>query len=356
MRISPKKHLLELNRVVNESLDRNEFLRMDKNENLEGFPKETIEEIRKIITSEFLTAYPEVEPLYKKLAKCLDVDQKQIYLTAGSDAGIKSVFEVYVEPSEEVIIIHPTYAMYYVYSKMFQARLTQVNFDEKLSLNPEKIIEKISSKTKLVCIANPNSPTGTVFSIKDLESIIYAASKNGSVVLIDEAYHQFWGYSLVNRTKDFDNLIVTRTFSKALGLASVRLGYIVSNSEIVSYLHRVRPMYEVNAFAVELGLYLLDNPHLVDGYVNKVIEARKWLEGELSQLGFNTEPGYANFILIDVGDKKKTKEIEEELFKEKIIIKGGFNYACMEKHIRVGLGTLEQMKTFLHKFRKVVDL
>ena len=354
MRVPPKKHLLKLNRVVNESLVRNEFLRMDKNENLEGFSQEVVQEIREIITSEFLTAYPEVDSLYKKLAECLNVEQKQIYLTAGSDAGIKSVFEVYVEPGDEVVIIHPTYAMYYVYSKMFQARLVEVAFNEDLTLSPERIIENISPATKLICIPNPNSPTGTILSVKDLENIVAVSSKNGSLILIDEAYHQFWGHSFVDRTKAFDNLIVTRTFSKALGLASARLGYIVSNLDIISSLHRVRPMYEVNAFAVGLGLYLLHHPHLVAGYVETVAQARKWLEGELSKYGFNAAPGYANFILIDVGGRERAKKIEKELFKEKIVIKGGFSDPCLKPYIRVGLGTLEQMKIFLEKFCKIV--
>ena len=103
-----------------------------------------------------------------------------------------------------------------------------------MALPPGRIIEKISPATKLVCIANPNSPTGTVFPIRDLEKIIKAASKNGALVLIDEADYQFWGYSAIDLVLAYDNLIVIRTFSKALGLASGRLGYVVSTPEIIS--------------------------------------------------------------------------------------------------------------------------
>ena len=354
MQASPKKHLLELNRVINESLDRDEFLQMNRNENLEGFPEEVIQDIREIITSDFLTAYPEVDPLYRKLAECLNIGKEQIFLTAGSDAGIKAIFEVYVEPGDDVVIIHPTYAMYYVYSRMFQARLVESCFDKNLALSPKQLIDKISPSTKLICIANPNSPTGTIIPIEDLENIVAVASKNGSLVLIDEAYYQYWGYSMVDRTTACDNLIVTRTFSKALGLASARLGYIVSNLDIVSHLYRVRPMFEVNAFAVAIGLYLLKNPNLLAEHVKEVERARKWLEVELSRDGFSTAPGYANFILINVGGKERASKIVKDLFKEKIVIKGGFSDPCMEPYIRIGLGTLEQMKFFLNKFRKVL--
>ena len=136
---------------------------------------------------------------------------------------------MYVDSGDEVIVINPTYAMYHVYSKMFDAQLVKVDFDKNLALPPERIIEEISPATKLVCIANPNSPTGTVFPIQDLEKIIKVASKNEALVLVDEAYYQFWGFSAIDLVLEYDNLIVIRTFSKALGLASARLGYVVSN-------------------------------------------------------------------------------------------------------------------------------
>ena len=147
MPISPKKNLLKLDRVSNESLDRNEYLRLDKNENLKGFSKKIIGDIHNRITSDFLTAYPDAGPLYKKLAQSLGIPKEQIYLSAGSDVGIRTVFEVFVDSEDEVIIIHPTYAMYYVYSKMFDARLIQISFDENLTLPAERIIERISLKS-----------------------------------------------------------------------------------------------------------------------------------------------------------------------------------------------------------------
>jgi len=354
MRVPPKKNLLELNRISNESLNRDEYLRLDKNENLIGFSEKTMEDIHKMVTSDFLTAYPDVSPLYKKLAQCLDIPQNQIHLSAGSDVGIKAVFEVYVESTDEVIIIHPTYAMYYVYSQMFNARLIKINFDENLALPAERIIEKISATTKLICIANPNSPTGTVLPIKDLKKIIEIASENGALVLIDEAYFQFWGNSVIDLVSAYDNLIVVRTFSKALGLASARLGYLVSSSEIISHLFRVRPMYEVNAFAVGLGLYMLEYPDIVTNYVNEIEQSRKWLIKELSKDGIDIAPGFGNFVLINVGDKERAVKIAEILLNEKIVIKGGFRDSCMNPYIRVGLGTLYQMRCFLEKFHKAL--
>jgi histidinol-phosphate aminotransferase len=354
MQTPPKKNLLKLNRITNECLNQDEYLRLDKNENLKGFSDKALQDIQKIVTSDFLTAYPDAGPLYKKLAQCLNIPQEQIYLSAGSDAGIKAVFEVYVEPADEVVIIHPTYAMYYVYSKMFDARLIEIDFDENLALPAEKIIEKISPKTKLICIANPNSPTGTIIPLIDLKKIIGIASENGTLVLVDEAYYQFWGYSAIDMVSEYDNLIIVRTFSKALGLASARLGYLASTPEIVSHLFRVRPMYEVNAFAVSLGLYMLEHPDITVEYVNEIDKSRKWLKDELSIDGINIAQGFANFVLIDVRNKEKAAQIAKSLLNEKIVIKGGFCETCLKPYIRVGLGTMDQMKYFLEKFRKIL--
>jgi histidinol-phosphate aminotransferase len=159
---------------------------------------------------------------------------------------------------------------------------------------------------------------------------------------------------MIDRVSAYDNLVVIRTFSKALGLASARLGYLASTTEIVSHLFRTRPMYEVNAFAVSLGIYILTHPEIVAEYVDEVKRARKFLTEELPKDGFSIIPGFANFVLINVGGKKKAAQIVNGLFNEKVVIKGGFGEACMESYIRIGLGTLEQMENFLYKFRKVL--
>ena len=127
----------------------------------------------------------------------------QIFLSAGSDAGIKSVFEVYVEPGDEVVIIHPTYAMYYVYADMFQARLVKANYEKDLSISIDNIINNISSNTKLVCLANPNSPTGTLLPPEDLQRLLGAGNSHSSMVLVDEAYCQFSGESAIKFLKKY---------------------------------------------------------------------------------------------------------------------------------------------------------
>jgi|SaaInlStandDraft_2_1057019.scaffolds.fasta_scaffold02407_4 histidinol-phosphate aminotransferase len=355
MSIKPKKNILDLFRIPNSNLNRADFLRLDKNENLIGFSEDVINDIKSIISSDFITAYPETGLLYQKLSENLGLDSSQFYLSSGSDAGIKSVFEVYVNPGDEVLVIDPTYAMYYIYADMFQGRLVKVSYERDFTLSVDKIINSISSKTKLVCIANPNSPTGTFIPMDDLQQVIKMANRHGAIALIDEAYYHYCEKTAIGLLKNNENLIITRTFSKALGIASARLGFVISNPSIIANLFKVRPMYEVNSFAVQLGIYFLEHSEIVGDHINQVSHSKIFLKKELLQDGLSIQPSFTNFVLIDVGNSEKSKRIVQLLFDEKIIIKGGFKEPCLESYIRVGIGSIDQMRFFVKELRIVLE-
>ncbi len=329
MPVKPRAHIARLQRLRNVDDNRSHYMRLDKNENLTGLPDAVIADFRQFITSDFVTTYPDTSPLYRKLAEQLGLDVTQIYLSSGSDGGIKSVFEAYVEPGDQVLIVSPTYAMYYVYANMFRAELQEAGFDLGLVLPVERVLEKISPQTKLVCIANPNSPTGTVFSRQELTKILRKAEDSGALFLIDEAYYEYYGETALDLIGESKHLLITRTFSKALGLASVRLGFAVGCADIIGNLFKTRPMYEINAFATAFGSYLVDHPELVSGHVSSIRDARAWLKGEVKRLGLTLRPGFANFALIDVGSPERSAKICALLAKEKIIVKGGFREPCM---------------------------
>ena len=212
----------------------------------------------------------------------------------------------------------------------------------------------MSRMTRLVCIANPNSPTGTIFSQQDVETIVETARNNGTLVLVDEAYYHYCGQSVIDLLNVYDNLIITRTFSKAFGLASARLGYIVSSERIIADLLKVRPMYEVNSFAVRLGIYLLEHPNLISDHVEQVCQAKSFTENVLFEMGLQVSRSYANFVLINVGGREKSAKIAELMYREKILIKCGFEEPCLEPYIRVGLGSVNQMAFFIEKLKLVL--
>ena len=350
-----KKHLIDLERVKNFTGTRSGYLRLDKNENITGFPDEFIDMLKREVSSDFLTAYPEVEPLYEKISKWLGCRKDSIYISSGSDAAIKSVFEVFVEPGDKIIILSPTYAMFNVYADMFQADLTEIGYSENLSISVKDLTEAIEKlKPKLLCIANPNSPTGTVMQRGEIQRIIEVAAAQNSIMLLDEAYYLFCPITAIDLIEQYPQLIVTRTFSKALGLASARLGLAVSHPETAALLHKVRPMYETNAFAVRFAEIVLDNYDLVEKNIKEMVKGKEFLERELGKLGISYFKSYTNFMLIDVGSRERSIAIQKTLYEKKILIKGGFRDNVLNRCIRVSIGNVGQMRVFLDGFKETL--
>jgi histidinol-phosphate aminotransferase len=352
--IPVKEYLKHLQRVQNPSA-RGGYLRLDKNENIIGFEKEFVESLRQEITSDFLTTYPEVDPLYTKIAKWIGCNKENIYITAGSDAAIKAVFEVFVEPGDAVVLLNPTYAMFYVYVEMFQGRLITIDYKEGLSLSAEDILKVLHKhKPKLICIANPNSPTGTILPQKDLRNIIDVAWGQNTVVLIDEAYYLFQPESVIDLISKYHNLVVLRTFSKVMGLASARLGFAVAHPDTTAYLLKVKPIYETNSFAVKFGELVLDNMGLVERNLEDLKKGKEYLEKELDKLGIHYFKSYTNFILIEVGSFAKSVQIGKALYEQKILIKSGFSNDVLRNCIRVTIGSKKQMELFIEKFHEIL--
>lgn len=355
-KIPIKTHLIDLERIKNPQEPRGSFLRLDKNENTIDFSKEITELLKSQITPNFLSTYPEIGALYKKIALHSGCNEENIYITSGSDAAIKAVFEVFAQKGDKVALLDPTYAMYYVYGEIFQTKLLKINFEEDLSLNTENIFNLIEKeRPKLICLANPNAPTGTVISQEDIKRIADLCLKYDIIILIDEAYYPYYSHSSLPLISDYPNLVITRTFSKAFGLASCRLGFAVGQPEIIGYLHKVRPMYETNAFAAKFGELILDNYGIVEKNAEEVNRAKEYLEKELSNLGLPFFKSYANFMLINVSSFEKAVQIKQEMKNRKILITGGFKTAPLEKCIRVSIGSLEQMKYFIDNLKQIID-
>jgi len=356
MTLPVKIHLLELKRVRNpEKRLGKGILRLDKNENPVGLGAKFVDILKKEVTPDFLSAYPEVEPLYEKIAKWVGLKTENIYISSGSDAAIKSVFEVFVEPHDKVLLLSPTYAMFYIYARIFQAELVEIHYRRGLELSTAEIIKAINDqKPKLACIANPNSPTGTIISKEELKNIIETAAKNNCVVLLDEAYCIFSPVSSIDLINKYPNLIVMRTFSKAFSLASARLGFAAGQAEIIGSLHKVRPMYEINAFAARFGELILDNYDLVEKSLKELNKGRQFLEGELDRLKVPYYKNYGNFILIDVDSFERSNKIAQVLLNKKILIKGGFKEDILKNCIRITIGSVSQMKRFLDAFKEAL--
>jgi len=346
--IRPKEHIKNIYRIGPVDKTRMDAIRMDKNEFLPCWPDEWFRDFVGRIKAEHLSVHPELGVLYGKLAHRLNLSEENVVVTAGSDGAIRAAFEVFVGPGDRVVMPSPTFAMYPIYARLYGADLAEVHYDEKLALGADDIIGALNKKTKLVTIANPNSPTGTIFEKKDILEITEAASRSGAAVLIDEAYYPFYEDSMAGLVDRFDNLIVTRTFSKAAGLAGMRVGFAVSNKKVSKMLFAVKPSYEVTTLSALLAEYVLENYERVFEYARRTREGRRYLADFFAKKGYEVFPGFANFLHVDFGKGKE--EIINFLKKRNILFKHTFEAPALKRFSRFTIGPKESLEPFIEIF------
>ena len=355
--IEAKQNIKLLHRFKDLGSDRSSFVRMDKNERSIAFPEKVFHEMMSSISSELLTMYPDQKPFYRKLSTFLNVNEESLLLSPGSDAAIKMIFETYISPHDEIIFLDPTYAMVEVYANMFEAEQIKIKYSEDLLLPFEKLLNSICSKTRAVFIADPNQPTGTILKEDQVVLLLDKALQSDTLVIFDEAYYNFSQRdSVLSHLKMYPNLIVTRTFSKAFGLASVRLGYIISHAQNIDCMYKVKTLSDINLFALKFGEYLLDNYHIVEDYVKNVNESKYLIANSLQSLEIECIGGNANFIHLRLPEKYNLKEIVEEMNNLGYLMRitGSDLPATLDGCIRISVGPADQMKEFLNVFIKVL--
>lgn len=343
--IRPKKTVQEVVRWSVSQADRLDLLRLDKNENCEGWPALMMDGMLADMSRHFLAAYPEPYMLYKKIAKWHGITVDRLLVTAGSEMAIRYLFEAYLEPGDELLSLEPSFAMFEVYAQLCGAKFVPVPFDRSFRISPGDILSRVSRRTKIVAIANPNNPTGTVISERDLVAIVKKAAKHDALVLVDEAYFHFYGRTMLSHVGVLDNLVVTRTFSKACGAASVRLGYAVGPPEVIKTISKLQPIDHVSGFAVLVGCYLIDHDHLILDYVRKVEKGKTYLLRELPKLGLACNGGHGNFILIDLGSRKD--EIVARLKARGVLVGVNLRLPPWSCHIRAAVGPPALMRRFV---------
>jgi len=351
--VEAKKYIKGLFRTLPESAKRaGKIVRLDRNEHTTPFPERHLRNILDNITPDEIAAYPELEPFYGKLSKWLKVNRDQLLITSGSDTGIKAIYEVYVEEDDEVVVFPPTYEMYAVYCAMFGGIKKEVLYNEDFSLPVEKVLNAINHKTKLVAIANPNH-TGTPFKESELIEIIKAARDNDAMVLIDEAYYHFYEYTMLPYINKFDNLIIARTFSKAFGIAALRVGYLVSNKDTIAQLYKDKLTHEITIVSAKFGEYLLDHLEIMEDYIREVKKGIEYLSKEFRQLGISTPKTYANFLYAKLPEGIDAERMVKLLKEKNFYIRGPFSMPPLKGFIRITVGPVEQMRDFISVFKQI---
>lgn len=305
--------------------------------------------IEKFLKSNKLQLYPEYDGLEKKIAKYAGVDKKQIMVTNGSDQAIDLIFRAFTEKSDTVIIPSPSFAMFFQCAQIIGNKiLSPLYRKEDLSFPLEEIFDMINKSVKLIIICNPNNPTGTLLSVKEIEKI--ATKATNTILLIDEAYFEFSGISIVSLIKKYPNIVVTRTLSKVFGLPSLRLGYVIASKTYINELLKIRGPYDVNMIAYTAALATLDDLKGIKKYINEVMnKAKPMVEKFFTKNDIKFYKSAANFILY-----KPTIKDEEKILKENGFLVRPQDKINIEKNLRLSIGTVSQMKSFIETYSKVI--
>jgi histidinol-phosphate aminotransferase len=353
--IKSSKRLSRVNRVFDPYQDRRDFVRLDRNEDPVGWDDSHFKEILSSLTQYDFAAYSDSTIFINKLSKWLDKPAEDFYITSGSDAAIKNIFESYVDENDKVIMQKPSWRMYDVYNDVYKGESVFINYNSELKWEPEKIIESLNTvKVKLIIIANPNQPTGTLTDKSILKDIIKLAEEKGTVVVIDEAYYMFTDETCLDLINEFSNLIIVRTFSKAFGLASLRLGYCVANPERIKELMLLRPVTDSNGLAIKIGEYAVDNIAWIHERLKSYILGREYLYNKLWESGLTTYKSATNFLLVKYPNIEIVKKVLWGTREKKYLLKGPFSFAPLENCLRITIGPEKVMRKFWDECSEVL--
>lgn len=345
-----KSHLKDVYRM-DLSKSRKGFLRLDMNECIPGLPEEFVQNVLSKIDADYLSSYPEYHVLEKKIAAHNNLHPSNIVLANGSDGAIKYIFDTYIQPGDKVLLTDPTFAMYPVYSKIFNSTCVTVCYNDDLTFPEREFIDKISPDIRMAVITNPNNPTGQALDKDKLVEIIDKAAHYNVLTVIDEAYYYFYPQTVIDLINRYDNLIVLRTFSKVCGLAGLRLGYAAACPEIIDGIRKVRPSFDVNAIVLMFGLEILDRPDIIQTVIDQTNEGKEYLTRELAKHGIHYINSTANFLLIRC--LTESGEIAQKLAEKKILVGANFKQPFLRDYIRVTLGSRDIMEVFLKEFLKI---
>jgi histidinol-phosphate aminotransferase len=301
-----------------------------------------------------LNRYPDPaqNKLREKLSKYLEIDKSQLFFGVGSDEVIDLLIRIFCSPGKDSALIPvPTYGMYKVACDINNVKAITVPLKKNFQLNTKSILSKVQKNTKIIFLCSPNNPTGNILNKKDVIKIL--KNFNG-IVVVDEAYIDFSeDNSLIKEINKYKNLVVTRTFSKAWGLAGVRSGYSIADEFITNLLFKIKSPYNVNKLTANIILDALSNVKKKNAFVTKLNSEKEKLISELKNIKqiqkvFPTE---ANFILFKI---KNATDVYNKLAREGIIIRDRSNQPALEDCLRVSVGTPEENKKFIDALKKIL--
>ena len=308
-----KSHLKEIKRTFDYT-DKSQYdYVLNQSERNEKISNVLFEIFKKQLKQEDFMYYPNTKNFKEKICKFYNVKTENLFLSDGSDVGIKSIFETFTT-YDRIITSEPSFPMYKVYSELYQCEYFGIPHEKDYTISMEKILSNITHDTNLVILANPNSPMGEYKSFDEIQTLL----EQDVMVLIDEAYIEFTdNESMIQYIDEYPNLLVTRTFSKGFGAAGCRVGMTFGHKDTIELLSKFRQMYEITGVSLKYCEFLLNNYKLVDTYIQEVKEEKKKLVSMLK--GYDVIDSNCNWIHFNTTDDNlKTKQIFD---KHKVLVK-----------------------------------
>jgi histidinol-phosphate aminotransferase len=324
-------------------------LRLDFNENTLAPSPRVFAKLQEL-TAGGLTIYPERQPVERVVAGHMGLSPEEVILTNGVDEAIHLMACTFLDEGDEALICTPTFFMYDVSIGMMTSGLVKVQTDDSLEFPFERFLAAITPRTKLIIVASPNNPTGATVSREHLLTIAAAAPQ--AVVMVDEAYFHFFGDTVLPDIAAHPNLVVARTFSKAYGLANLRIGALFANPRLIEFLRKVSSPYNVNGVALAVLPEALADKEYLNWYITQVHEGRERVLAALRQLGVRTWPSAANFVLMDIGPGHK--ELCTRMRERGVLLRDRSTDPGCDGYVRFTIGVAEHVERGLTALRSVL--
>lgn len=324
------------------------IVKLASNENPYGASPEAVEAFKSF---DQLHMYPRPDPpdLKEKVAEYLNIDVDKVVLGAGIDGILENVYKLVVGEGDEIINSIPSFLYYPILVAISGGKEVRLPRRDDFSLDAEKIRETINHKTKLIMVCSPNNPTGNAEDLEDVKSI---AESTNALVFIDEAYAEFSARNML-KLSEYENVVIGRTFSKAFGLANLRLGYAVFPQQLKEYFYKVSTPFPFSTPASLAAMAALDDRQHLQTVVDKTVSERDRVTKKLVDLGVKVYPSESNFIFAEL--PVESSDLSEKLLRRGVIIRDCSSIkGCNEYHARISVGKKEENDTFLNAMEEIL--
>jgi histidinol-phosphate aminotransferase len=315
-------------------------LLLHRNTRPEPYPPEMAEAMGQAAAGA-LHAYPDLSLLQRKIAEMNGVDEDMVLLTSGVDGAIKTVFETCVQPGDTVAYLWPTYMMYDIYTQAFGAKVQRI-----LPLRLDgRCYPTVPVTASVTFIANPSAPIVDSFSADEMRRVCVGIRANAGLLMFDEAYHGFGAETAIPLVRQFNNVLVARSFSKAWGLPNIRVGYLIGNKDLIARLASKRHAYEVSGPGAAVALWAMENPGEFKAYMYLVVAMRKFARQAVDGMGLNVHGDKSNSLLIEFASPAEAASVADLLFDCGVVVRR--NIPTAEQCIGVTIGQRGTMEQFL---------